>query len=126
MRIAIGAAIIQEGRLLLVKKKESWILPGGKPETGESDLACLCREVAEELSGTRLRVTRYFGEFYGRSPHTRDLIQVRVYFADLESELGLPGQEIGDSAWVADPCDYTLSKITSQIFRSLQRFGYLL
>ena len=29
MRIAINAAIIQDGKLLLVRKKKTWILPGG-------------------------------------------------------------------------------------------------
>lgn len=35
MRIAIGAAIINDGKILLVRKKQSWILPGGKPEQKE-------------------------------------------------------------------------------------------
>jgi len=52
MRIAIGAAIIEDGKILLVRKRQSWILPGGKPEPKESDIECLCREVSEELSGT--------------------------------------------------------------------------
>ena len=58
MRTAIGAAIINEGKLLIVRKKQSWILPGGKPEPGESDLDCLCREVGQELSGTKLEVAK--------------------------------------------------------------------
>ena len=38
MRTVINAAIIQDKKILLVKKKETWILPGGKPDGGESDL----------------------------------------------------------------------------------------
>ena len=48
----IAAAVVDRGRLLLVSKRAApdvYFLPGGKPEPGESPLACLRRELREEL-----------------------------------------------------------------------------
>lgn len=49
--VKIGLAVCQGDRLLLVRKKGTtfYILPGGKPELGESDLTALNREIVEEL-----------------------------------------------------------------------------
>jgi len=96
MRTAINAAIISARRILLVQKNETWILPGGKPEEGEEDSACLGREFGEELSGTQLENLSYYGEFEGRTPHTGDVLAAKVYFADIKGELGRPSR-------VADP-----------------------
>ena len=125
MRTAIGAAIIDDGKILLVRKKQSWIFPGGKPESNESDIECLCREVGEELSGTQLDKIRYYGNFEGRTPHTRDILRVRVNFADIKGELFKPAAEIGAYAWAKDPNKYNLSDITSKIIDSLTIDGYL-
>ncbi|WP_457489191.1 NUDIX domain-containing protein, partial [Tardiphaga sp. P5_C10] len=49
--VKIGLAVTDGARLLLVRKRggRSYILPGGKPEQGESDFQALAREVEEEL-----------------------------------------------------------------------------
>jgi 8-oxo-dGTP diphosphatase len=48
----IAAAVLGPRGLLLVSKRAApdvFYLPGGKPEPGEAPLACLGRELAEEL-----------------------------------------------------------------------------
>jgi 8-oxo-dGTP diphosphatase len=48
----IAAVVLCSGGLLLVSKRAApdvFYLPGGKPEPGEAPLACLQRELAEEL-----------------------------------------------------------------------------
>ncbi|MBB2914831.1 8-oxo-dGTP pyrophosphatase MutT (NUDIX family) [Streptosporangium becharense] len=48
----VAAAVIDQGRLLVVSKKvapDVFYLPGGKPETGENPQETLVRELNEEL-----------------------------------------------------------------------------
>lgn len=50
--IVVAAAIVQEGRLLVVSKQVApavFYLPGGKPDPGEEPLDTLFRELDEEL-----------------------------------------------------------------------------
>ena len=52
--VGCGAAILRDGRLLLVKRRRApeaghWSLPGGKVEFGESVAAAVKREIREEV-----------------------------------------------------------------------------
>ena len=123
MRRAINAAVINDKKILLVNKKEVWILPGGKPEENESDLDCLSREVKEEL-GAGLDSIKYYGEFEGITPHKKDTLGAIVYFADI---IGKPkaSAEINSCEWAKDASRYKLSDITSKIINSLRKDNYL-
>ena len=51
--VGVGAVIVQDGKVLLVKRKfeplaGQWSLPGGAVEVGETLEACLVREMREE------------------------------------------------------------------------------
>ena len=51
--VGIGAVIVHEGRVVLVKRRfeplaGQWSIPGGAVEAGESLEACVAREMAEE------------------------------------------------------------------------------
>lgn len=83
MRVAINGVIIEDKKILLVKKKNHWILPGGKPKSAEeSDYDCLDREVLEE-TGLELLSTVWYNRFEGRTPNTGDVLEARVYFATI-------------------------------------------
>lgn len=125
MRLAINATIIKEKSVLLVKKQEYWILPGGKPNDGESDRECLCREVSEELSGTQIGDIRYYQKFKGKSPHKGDIIIARVYFAYLKGELKKPSSEISDAKFFSINNYCNVSELTSLIIENLKQDGYL-
>jgi len=61
-RLGCGAAIIDQSRILLVKRKRSpeadhWGLPGGKIEPGEGVEDAVVREIIEEL-GITIRLDR--------------------------------------------------------------------
>ena len=56
MHTVVVAALVREGRVLLVHRSPNrraypgvWDLPGGHIETGESELTALTREMREEL-----------------------------------------------------------------------------
>jgi 8-oxo-dGTP diphosphatase len=58
--VGVGAVIVQDGKVLLVKRKYEplagqWSLPGGAVEVGETLEACLVREMLEE-TGLEVRV----------------------------------------------------------------------
>jgi 8-oxo-dGTP diphosphatase len=58
--VGVGAVIVQDGKVLLVKRKHEplagqWSLPGGAVEVGETLEACLVREMLEE-TGLEVRV----------------------------------------------------------------------
>lgn len=125
MRVAISAVIIKDKKLLLVKKRKTWILPGGKPEESETDLECLRREIDEELSGTKLSNIKYYNSFKGRTPHKGDILRAKAYFADIDGQLHLSSKEITDSQWVDDFLKYNLSNITMKIVNSLKKDKYL-
>jgi ADP-ribose pyrophosphatase YjhB (NUDIX family) len=127
MRVAIDAVIIEESKLLLVKKRNSWILPGGKIEDNESELECLSREVSEELSGTKICEEKFYGDFEGRTPHRGDILKAKVYFAKINGELyGVrEGDSISRVEWVRDFKNYNLSDITSKIVDSLRTDKFL-
>ena len=126
MNTAICAAVIQYGQLLIVEKKNIWILPGGKPKLGENDFSCLRREVAEELSGTKIVVGNYYKFFKGITPHKKDELVAKVYFASLDGLLGNPSNEINSFAWMRydEKSRYALSLITSDIVEALHSDKY--
>ena len=89
MREVISAAIIHDNRILLVRKKQTWILPGGKPDGEESDIECLEREILkEELPDERLgklTISKFYDSFTGKTPHTGDIAKVFVYVHKLKT-----------------------------------------
>jgi len=63
--VGCGAAIVRDGRILLVKRLKApeagcWNLPGGKVDFGERAAEAVRREVAEEL-GVAVETTRSLG-----------------------------------------------------------------
>lgn len=125
MRRVVGAAIIKDGEILLVRENQSWILPGGKPEPGESNVRCLRRELNEELSGTQLENIISYRRIQGRSPNVGDIVSAHVYFADIKGQLGQASGEIEEALFVRDTTEYNLSDLTIRIIEALKKDGYL-
>lgn len=125
MQKVINALIIEDNKLLLVKKLKVWIPPGGKPLRHESDIECLSREFYEELSGSRLVNISYYKQFVGTSPHNNQNINVVTYFASINGKLHHPSHEILEYNWFSWPFNFNVSYTTYNIGNSLNADGYL-
>ncbi|MEK6862268.1 MAG: NUDIX domain-containing protein, partial [Nanoarchaeota archaeon] len=68
MNEIIGAAIIKDGRILLLHNHGNWSLPGGTRVEDEAELECLSREFSEEFAGTQIDNVRHYKNFEGISP----------------------------------------------------------
>lgn len=101
----VAAIVLKGSRLLVVRKlnTEHFILPGGKPEAGETDLQTLSREVLEEL-GCGVNEPRFLGEFTGPASGITDArVVVRAYEGQL---IGVPmaQAEIAEATWIDIHC----------------------
>lgn len=97
----IGLAVVVDDHLLVVRKRggESFILPGGKPERNENDLAALVREIDEEL-GCAVTEVNHEGVFTDIAAGVEDaVVVVRLYSGRLNGEFG-PRSEIEQQEWV--------------------------
>lgn len=77
---AVGMAIVEAGRVLLVRRRWEpmvghWALPAGFIEGHEAPRSTACREVAEE-TGLLVRSTGLLGAFPGGGPEGRILLLV--------------------------------------------------
>jgi 8-oxo-dGTP diphosphatase len=95
---------IENGRVLCArsKGKESYYMPGGKRELGETDQETLLREIREELSVSLKPATiAYFGTFeaqaHGKAEGT--VVKMTCYTADYDGTL-TAAAEIGEIAWL--------------------------
>ncbi len=121
----INALILNAKKeILLVKKKQTWILPGGKPLKNENDITCLLRELKEELPELkRVRIIKYIVTLDGaKSPHTKKELNVKIYLVKVETgSIIKPAAEINQAIWTAEPENYQLSEMTKKIIVYLRQ-----
>lgn len=97
----VGLAAFDRGRMLVVRKRggKIFILPGGKPEGEEGDLATLAREIDEEL-GCTVSAPVLSGVFKDRAAGSEDaVVVVRLYTGALVGT-PQPRSEIEELAWI--------------------------
>ncbi|WP_343074363.1 NUDIX domain-containing protein [Phytoactinopolyspora limicola] len=93
------------GRILSTRShdKDTYYLPGGKREPGETDVQTLVREIDEELGVTLNAATaRHFGTFEAQAHGHRAGVRVRMtcYTADYAGTPA-PSNEIAEVAWLS-------------------------
>lgn len=103
-RIVVTAACLfnDKHELLLVRKRdtERFMLPGGKPETGESELEALQRELLEEL-GVSHQSSEYslLGKYLAPAANEAGMmVEATVYRAQLSGPV-IIAAEIEESLW---------------------------
>lgn len=105
IRIAAAIVVDAEGRILLVRKRGTgaFMLPGGKLDAGESALAALHREVAEELA-CEIAAARPLGRFSAPAAfETGHVVEADLFAVALAGEIALAA-EIEETIW-HDPGD---------------------
>lgn len=107
-RVGVGAVVLQDGRVLLVRRDRppaqgKWSIPGGLVQLGETVEAAAIREVAEEcglkvrLHGVAGVVDRIISDPDGRIRYHYVLVD---YVATPESGELRPGSDAADARWV--------------------------
>jgi 8-oxo-dGTP pyrophosphatase MutT (NUDIX family) len=97
----IGAAIVRDRQLLVVRKASSadmFIIPGGKPEDSESHEQTLHRELGEEL-GVAVISADYLGSFEDVAEFEQIPIRMDVYDVEIEGD-PTPASEIAEVRWI--------------------------
>jgi ADP-ribose pyrophosphatase YjhB (NUDIX family) len=120
---------LEQGRILSTRSrgKDTWYLPGGKREAGESDEACLVREIAEELAvkietASARRLGVFEAQAHGKPPGS--LIRMSCYTADFTGTL-TASAEIAEFAWLSHVDRERSSPVDQVIFDWLRDRGEL-
>lgn len=126
----IALLYLQDGKILssLSRGKDTWYIPGGKREAGESDEETLVREIKEELCVDILRETiRFYGIFEAQAHGHAENVTVRMtcYRADFTGEPA-PANEIQALMWLGYADKLKSSPVDRLIFDDLYNKGLLL
>ena len=123
----IAGAVVDGGRLLLVSKRAApdvFFLPGGKPEPGEAPLACLARELREEL-GVRLTAAERFGDVRATAALEGVEMRMTVFLVRLAG-VPAPASEIAVLRWwPTEPAGRLAPAVRDHVIPRLGRAGRL-
>lgn len=125
----IAFIYLKDGKILstLSKGKDTYYIPGGKRENGESDEETLIRECKEELTiNIKRNSIKYYGTFeaqaHGKSEGV--LVKMTCYTADFDGNLEA-SSEIQEIRWL----DYNdldkISPVDKLIFVDLYEKGLI-
>lgn len=123
-------AVFKDKRMIMVrttKNDEVFYTLGGKVEAGESDIACLHREVKEEagveiVDGSLKFLREFEAPAYGRE---NTLVNIKLYEGELASE-PVPSSEVVEISYFDSSVDEKhLTAITLDMFAWLKAEGYI-
>ena len=125
--VGVGAVVFKVGEVLLVRRgqepaKDSWSLPGGLVELGETMEAAICRELAEEtgisvrLLGIAAVLERIFPDPDGRIAYHYVLVD---FLCDYLDGALTPGSDITAARFVplTGLPDFDLPRGTADVIR---------
>ena len=82
----VDIIVERKGMILLIKRGNFWILPGGEIETGEDELKCLEEVVAREMNDRVDCIFRKLDKTVkGLSPVRDGEVEVTIYVGDISS-----------------------------------------
>lgn len=132
-RLAVGAIVFREGRVLLVKRgnapaKGMWAIPGGGVKLGETLKQAAEREIYEE-TGLSIKAGEPVYSFEVIDHDESGKIRFHYYVVDLEGEYAggeiEPGDDAADAAWfsVEDLKHHEVNPRTLELLSQRYDFG---
>ncbi|MFI6042913.1 NUDIX domain-containing protein [Nocardia sp. NPDC051321] len=120
---------LEHGRILSTRShgKDVYYIPGGKRESGETDLDTLTREISEELAIAIIPATAaHLGTFHAQAHGHRDgvTVQMTCYTADHHGT-PTPSSEIDEIVWLTYADRTQVSPVDQLIFDHLHHTGEL-
>jgi 8-oxo-dGTP diphosphatase len=120
---------VRDKKILVTRSqgKDTWYIPGGKREEGETDQEALIREVYEELSVPLLKNTIDFYGVFEAPAHGKPLgtmVRMTCYTATFEGEL-IPSAEIAELDFFTHPQKEKTSAVDHLIFDDLHQRGWI-
>jgi ADP-ribose pyrophosphatase YjhB (NUDIX family) len=88
MTIKVVDIIVErKGKILLTKRGDFWILPGGEIELGEDEMQCLEEVVSREMKDQMSSIFKKLDKtIKGSSPVRDGDVEVSVYVGDISSK----------------------------------------
>lgn len=120
---------IQDKRLLCArsKDKDTFYIPGGKREAGESDQETLIREIQEELSVDIIPETIKYAETFKAQAHDKPgevKVKMTCYTAEFTGQIKA-NAEIEEVIWLTTEKKIKCSLVTKVIIDWLQSQGMI-
>jgi ADP-ribose pyrophosphatase YjhB (NUDIX family) len=82
----VDIIVERKGMILLIKRGDFWILPGGEIEPGEDEMKCLEEVVAKEMNDQVASVFRKLDKtITGPSPVRPGDVEISIYVGDISS-----------------------------------------
>jgi len=124
--VVTAAVIVRGGQVLITQRPAKgllgglWEFPGGKQQPGEDLVACLQREINEEL-GVKILVGTQLGAY--RHAYTHFRVTLHAFCCALSNGDQPKPIQVDDLRWVSpdDLPDYPMGKIDRQISKDLSQ-----
>ena len=120
---------LKDGKILSTrsKGKDKYYIPGGKRETGETDVETLVREVKEELSVDIIESSAQFYGVFEAQAHGKAegvIVKMICYTAEYAGELKADS-EIAEIVWLTTEDNESVSPVDKLIMADLHEKGLL-
>jgi ADP-ribose pyrophosphatase len=131
-RVGVGAIVIREGRILLVKRASSpgkgfWAIPGGLVELGETVREAAEREILEETGITvRAKEAFYLFDFIDRDPEGGIKYHYIIidFLADYLGGEPKAADDVSDARWVS-PEEAAALNLSPTTRKLLEQMGFI-